>query len=125
MKSNNGGKIIVLSSTAAFPVLKSNFLYGLAKLGLDMYSRYLQSSFVQSQVDITIVRSGFVATKLNQGRRPTPFSRSSAEVAELIVKNLDKSIIWTPPIFRTISYLLTKSKFLRKFANSLVEKSKV
>jgi len=124
MKKRNGGEIIVLSSTAAFPVLRNNFFYGLAKLALDINARYLQTLFTESKVKITIVRSGFVSTKLNEGRKPTPFSRTSEEVANQVVKNLGKSIIWTPRVFQLISLTLGKVKALQLIANYLVGKSK-
>jgi len=125
LKGKQGGRIILLSSTAAFPVLDGNFLYGLAKLSLDMYAQYLQRTPGNSKVQVVIVRSGFVNTKLNKGRTPTPFSRTPEEVANLVVRNLHKRVIWTPPIFQLICFLLTRIKPLKLIANYLVRQSKI
>ena len=119
-----GGTIILLSSTAAFPVLKSNFLYGSAKQSLDYYARQLQRSGFLQNTQINIVRSGFVQTKLNIGRTPTPFARTSEEVAEIVVSNLQKEIIWTPVIFKFISFVLHRIPLAKRVADILVEKSK-
>ena len=118
-----GGTLIVLGSVAAFPVLKSNLFYGTAKLALDSLASSLQDSESTSKVKITIVRSGFVPTKLNKGRQPTPFSVSTEQVASQVYKNLGKKVVWTPSIFKYISIFLRFSKTGRRFAEKRVTNS--
>lgn len=115
-----GGTIIVLGSAAAFPVLKSNFYYGSAKLALDSIASSLQEFCSTSRVSISVVRSAFVPTKLNKNRRPTPLSLSPDQVAFLVHKNLGARVIWTPRIFKYISIILRFSGFARKMANKSV-----
>lgn len=124
LEKAGGGNIILLSSTAAFPILQSNYIYGSAKRELDFYGQKLQRSGLLRKTQITIVRSGFVQTKLNIGRTPTPFSRTSQEVAEIVVNNLNREIIWTPKIFKFISVVLQKVPLMKYIANILVDKSK-
>ncbi len=123
LDSLGGGTIVVLSSTAAFPVLDNNFLYGSAKRGLDNYARYLQRSRKGKNTQICIVRSGFVQTKLNKNRTPTPFSQTAEEVAQTVARHVNKNIIWTPSKFKYISFALRKFALLRFLASKIVEKS--
>lgn len=118
-----GGTIIVLGSAAAFPVLKSNFYYGAAKLALDSIATSLQEFSSTSKVSVSVVRSAFVPTKLNGNRRPTPLSLSSDQVAALVTKNLGERVIWTPRIFKYISFILRFSGLARNVANKSVTSS--
>ena len=118
-----GGTIVVLGSAAAFPVLKSNFYYGSAKLALDSIAYSLQEFSSTSRVSISIVRSAFVPTKLNKNRRPTPLSLSAEQVAALVHNNLGARVIWTPRIFKYISLILRLNGFARKMANKSVTSS--
>lgn len=120
-----GGNIIVLTSTAAFPVLDENFVYGSAKSNLDAFAKYLQKISKSSNVKISIVRSSFVATKLNANRKPTPFSLTANQVARIVVRHFGEKVIWTPKIFQTISFFLTNIPALKLIANHLIRKSKV
>lgn len=118
-----GGKIIVMTSAAAHPVLNTNLFYGTAKYGLDSMAIALSKSVKAKGVEITVVRSGFVPTKLNRGRRATPFSRTAEQVAVTILKNYDKKIIWTPKYLNVISFILKYVPAAKYFASRKVEDS--
>lgn len=124
LDSLGGGTVVLLSSTAAFPVLDNNFFYGSAKRGLDEYARYLQRSRKGMKTQICIVRSGFVHTKLNKNRTPTPFSRTAEEVAQMVARHVNKNIIWTPSEFKYISFALRRFTILKFLASKIVENSK-
>ena len=124
LESLGGGKVILLSSTAAFPVLDSNFMYGSAKYELDTYARFLQRSKSLQHVKICVVRFGFIRTKLNNGRTPTPFSRTAEEVAKIVVTQMNKDLVWAPKIFQYISFVLCRIPQLKYVANKLVENSR-
>jgi short-subunit dehydrogenase len=124
LESLGGGKVILLSSTAAFPVLDSNFMYGSAKYELDTYARFLQRSKSLRHVEICVVRFGFIRTKLNKGRTPTPFSRTAEEVAKIVVEHLNKDLVWAPKIFKYISFVLCHMPQLKFVANKIVENSR-
>jgi short-subunit dehydrogenase len=123
-ETKGGGRIILLTSSAGFPVLDNNFMYGSAKYSLDSFGRYLQRSRTLRKTKITIVRSGFVQTKLNKDRTPTPFSRTPSEVATLVVDNLDESVVWTPKVFKFVAFSLQNFLPLRFIAEKFVGNSK-
>lgn len=118
-----GGKIVVMTSSAAFPVLKTNLTYGTAKRSLDDIALHLSRTLKKSNIDISVVRSGFVPTKLNHGRKPTPFALTADQVAEIILNQFTARIIWTPTIFRIISFSLTWIPLLKKLAEKKVKAS--
>ena len=119
-----GGNILVLTSTAAFPVLDENFAYGSAKSSLDAFAKYLQRNSQSKNVKISLVRSSFVSTKLNFNRKPTPLSLTTSEVAKIVVQNFGKKAIWTPKVFQTVSFFLMYFPLLKSIANFFVRKSK-
>ncbi len=124
LSSQRGGNILVLTSTAAFPVLDENFTYGSAKSNLDAFARYLQRNSKDKSLKISIIRSSFVATKLNLNRKPTPLSLTTNEVAKIVVQNFGQKVIWTPRIFQSISFFLMYFPLLKEVANLFVRKSK-
>jgi short-subunit dehydrogenase len=124
LSSLGGGNILVLTSTAAFPVLDENFIYGSAKSNLDAFAKYLQRISKSNNVKISIVRSSFVATKLNLNRKPTPFSLTTDQVAKIVVRNFGRKVIWTPRIFQSISFILTHFPLLKFVANHFIRKSR-
>jgi short-subunit dehydrogenase len=125
LESVGGGNILLLTSTAAFPVLNSNFIYGSSKSALDSLGRYLQKDESLQKTKISIVRSGFVRTKLNSNRNPTPFSQTAQQVAKQVARKMNRRVIWTPNIFRFISLVLVYFKPLRIVANKFFDKSKL
>jgi decaprenylphospho-beta-D-erythro-pentofuranosid-2-ulose 2-reductase len=123
LQACGGGRIIVLSSMAAFPVLPPNLFYGAMKNSLDLVARSLQESEKNSKVQISIVRSGFVPTKLNLGRTATPFSLTAEAVARIVYRKLGKKIIWTPWFLIIISKALFLSQPLREMASKKILRS--
>lgn len=120
LKKCGGGRILLLSSVAGYPVLSSNLLYGTSKRALDILALGLQEISQGSNIRISIVRCGFVPTKLNKDRSPTPFAITANKVGELVAKNFDKEIIWAPRIFKFVSQILSLSSLLQKVASKKV-----
>jgi decaprenylphospho-beta-D-erythro-pentofuranosid-2-ulose 2-reductase len=118
-----GGKIMVMTSSAAFPVLETNLVYGTAKRNLDDLALHLSRTLSKSKIDISVIRSGFVPTKLNHGRKPTPFAISADQVADIVSKQINAKIIWTPSIFRLISLSLTWIPLMSRLASKKVKDS--
>lgn len=123
LEETGGGSIILLSSAAAFPTLGSNLFYGASKNFTDKIARHLQADSKNSNVGISIVRSGYVQTKLNRGRVPTPFALSADEVGKIVSKKNGKKVIWTPWYFVFISNILSLSKTLQKQASKKITES--
>lgn len=79
----NGGKIIYLSSAAAYPVRSSNIPYGLSKNYIDKLISKKREYINKFNIDILSVRIGFVDTPLNQGRKKLPFPQHLNKLLKL------------------------------------------
>jgi decaprenylphospho-beta-D-erythro-pentofuranosid-2-ulose 2-reductase len=100
LRRQGHGRIIVLTSVAGYRVRRSNFLYGSAKAGLDAFATGLSESLRGTQVEVHIVRPGFVYTKMTAGRSAPPFAVRAEKVASDIVQGVErgKKVIWTPSV---------------------------
>lgn len=108
LRAQGAGRIVVLSSVAGVRVRKANFLYGAAKGGLDGLALGLGDALDGSGVKVTVVRPGFVHTKMTAGLKPAPFAVAPAEVAAAIVRGLEtgRSVVWVPAALRSVFALL-------------------
>lgn len=118
---NSGGKIIYLSSAAAYPVRSSNIPYGLSKKYIEKLISKQRKYTNKFNIDILSVRIGFVDTPLNQGRNKTPFSSTPEKVAKAVVNafSKNKTITYEPKALFFITKLLT---IFPKFTNYLDKK---
>ena len=89
---------------AALAVLRTNFVYGASKAGLDAFCQGLGDSLVGTGVRVVVVRPGFVHTKMTAGRKPAPLSTTPDAVADAVVRGLEKGAetIWAPPPLRFV-----------------------
>ncbi len=74
LRAQGHGVIVALSSVAGERVRASNFIYGSSKAGLDAYLQGLADRLDRSGVHVTIVRPGFVHTKMTEGLAPAPLA---------------------------------------------------
>lgn len=97
LSSLGGGRIVLLSSLAAHPVLDVNPIYGQMKRFLDdlAISAWKNSRNQRASVTLVIARVGFVRTKLNSGRLSGGFSTNAAEVAKRISSS-NSGVVWCP-----------------------------
>ena len=97
----SGGKIIYLSSAAAYPVRSSNIPYGLSKKYIDNLISKQRKYINKFNINVLSVRIGFVDTPLNQGRNKTPFSSTPEQVAKAVINALgkNKSIVYVPKLY--------------------------
>ena len=102
LEEQGQGRIVVLSSVAGVRVRRANLVYGAAKAGLDGYCQGLQDALAGSAVGLTIVRPGFVRTKMTAGRRAQPLAVGPEEVAAAVVRGLEAGteLIWVPASLR-------------------------
>src|SRR5579863_8428965 len=70
MRAQGWGRIVVLSSVAGVRVRKANFVYGSSKAGLDGFALGLADVLEGSGVKVTVVRPGFVHSKMTRGMKP-------------------------------------------------------
>ena len=108
LRAQGTGRIVVLSSVAGVRVRKANFVYGAAKAGIDGLALGLGDALEGSGVGVTVVRPGFVRTRMTAGLKATPFAVESQVVAEAIVRGLETGapVVWVPPVLRLVSALM-------------------
>ncbi|NNN19091.1 MAG: SDR family NAD(P)-dependent oxidoreductase [Acidimicrobiaceae bacterium] len=106
MKKQGTGSIIVLSSVAGAKVRRSNFIYGSSKAGLDAFALGFSDALWDTPIQITVVRPGFVKTKMTESLKTVPMSTTPEKVAiaALRAMELGKDIVWVPQSFRTIIF---------------------
>lgn len=96
----NGGSIVVCSSVASIRPRLRNFSYGASKSALDFYARGLQNKLGKTKVKITILRPGFIFTKMTKSFKPAPFAinldRFTNSVVTRIIKG--RKVVYTPRI---------------------------
>jgi decaprenylphospho-beta-D-erythro-pentofuranosid-2-ulose 2-reductase len=104
LRSQGHGRIVVLSSVAGYRGRSANLVYGAAKAGLDGFALGLGDALAGTGVKVMVVRPGFVRTKMTAGRPAPPFAIGPSEVAEAVVRGLEKDaeVVWVPPVLRYI-----------------------
>lgn len=104
MRRQGHGHITVLSSVAGERGRASNFVYGSSKAGLDAFAQGLADSLVGSGVQVTVVRPGFVHSKMTEGLTAAPFATTPADVAQRAVAAMKsgRHTVWAPGILRYV-----------------------
>ena len=74
MKAQGHGALVALSSVAGERARRANFVYGSTKAGLDAFYTGLTEAVREFGVRVTVVRPGFVHTRMTEGRTPAPLS---------------------------------------------------
>lgn len=90
MRRQKHGQILCISSIASLRPRKRNFVYGASKSAVDFYSRGLQRVCREDNVFLTILRPGFVRTKMTHGMSPAPFATTRLQVAKSTTRALKK-----------------------------------
>ncbi len=108
MKKQGFGSILVLSSVAGAKVRRSNFIYGSSKAGLDAFALGFSDALWNTPIQITVVRPGFVKTKMTESAKSVPMSTTPDKVALAALRGIElgKEIIWVPQSFRPIIFAL-------------------
>jgi decaprenylphospho-beta-D-erythro-pentofuranosid-2-ulose 2-reductase len=104
LRAQGHGSLVLLSSVAGERVRRSNFVYGSSKAGVDGYFQGLAAALAGSGVNVTIVRPGFVHTKMTHGHKAPPLSVAPDQVADAIVRAIARGteVVWVPPAFRYV-----------------------
>jgi len=108
VRKQGQGAVVVVSSVAAQRPRRSNFIYGSSKAGIDALAEGMAFALRDEGVQVLTVRPGFVASKMTQGRRATPFSTTPDRVAKDTVRALRerKELIWTPGVLRYVMWVM-------------------
>lgn len=98
------GTIVFLSSVAGIRARRSNFVYGSSKAGLDAFAQGLGDHLVDHGGRVSVVRPGFVRSRMTEGMPAQPFATTPDAVAEAMLAGLQKNleIIWAPAILRYV-----------------------
>jgi decaprenylphospho-beta-D-erythro-pentofuranosid-2-ulose 2-reductase len=102
------GRIVALSSVAGERARRSNFVYGSTKAGMDAFYTGLTEALRPEGIGVTIVRPGFVHTKMTTGMDAAPLSTTPEKVAEIAVDAVTKGheLVWAPAPLRAVMSVL-------------------
>jgi decaprenylphospho-beta-D-erythro-pentofuranosid-2-ulose 2-reductase len=103
-RTQGHGAIVALSSVAGERVRRSNFVYGSSKAGMDGFYLGLGEALRPSGVRVTVVRPGFVKTRMTAGMSPAPLSVTAEQVADVVadaVRN-QRELVWAPAPLRAV-----------------------
>jgi decaprenylphospho-beta-D-erythro-pentofuranosid-2-ulose 2-reductase len=108
LRRQGQGRMVVLSSVAGVRVRRSNFIYGASKAGLDAFAQGTAAAMQGSGASVLIVRPGWVATRMTQGRKPGPLATTSDAVASDVVRAMERgaSVVWSPAALRLVFAVL-------------------
>lgn len=104
MREQGHGSIVAFSSVAGERARRSNFVYGSTKAGLDAFYSGLTEALRPHGVTVTVVRPGFVHTRMTEGMKATPLATTPEAVAAMTVDAVRKrrELIWTPAAWRFV-----------------------
>jgi decaprenylphospho-beta-D-erythro-pentofuranosid-2-ulose 2-reductase len=104
LRKQGHGRIVALSSVAGERVRRANFMYGSTKAGMDGFYLGLGEALRGEGISVTVVRPGFVKTKMTEGIKPTPLATTAEAVAEDVVAAVAKrrELVWTPAPWRIV-----------------------
>lgn len=108
MRNQGHGHLAVLSSVAGERARASNFVYGSAKAGLDAFAQGLGDSLAGTGVGVTVIRPGFVHSRMTRGMKSAPFATTPRVVGELAVTGMRKGrhTVWAPGVLRVVFSIL-------------------
>lgn len=108
MRRQGHGHLVVLSSVAGERVRAANYVYGSSKAGLDAFAQGLGDSLAGSGVQVTVVRPGFVHSRMTRGMKSAPFATTPRAVGEATVAGMraGRHTVWTPAILRYVFSVL-------------------
>ncbi|GLZ40655.1 decaprenylphospho-beta-D-erythro-pentofuranosid-2-ulose 2-reductase [Actinokineospora sp. NBRC 105648] len=108
LRKQGHGSVIALSSVAGERVRRSNFVYGSTKAGFDGFYLGLGEALRPEGITVTVVRPGFVHTKMTEGMKAAPMATTPQKVAEIAVEAVRrrKDLVWAPGQWRAVMSVL-------------------
>ncbi len=107
-------QILLISSVASIRPRNKNFTYGSSKKALDFFAVGLQNKLKRSSLAISILRPGYVYSKMTENFQPAPFAITLDQLAEIASMGLlrkDK-IIYAP---KKLNLIMKIAKVLPRF----------
>ncbi len=104
MTAQGHGSIVAFSSVAGERARRSNFVYGSTKAGLDAFYSGLTEALRPVGVHVSVVRPGFVHTRMTEGLKAAPLSTTPEAVAAVVVDAVRtrKELVWAPAPLRFV-----------------------
>lgn len=104
LRNQGHGRIVVLSSVAGLRVRRANYVYGASKAGIDAFAQGAAEALRGTGASLMIVRPGWVATRMTEGRDPAPFATTPDAVAADVVAGMERSasVVWSPGPLRLV-----------------------
>jgi len=104
MRRQGHGHIAVLSSVAGERARASNYVYGSSKAAIDAFAQGLGDALQGTGVRVTVVRPGFVHSRMTRGMKSAPFATTPRVVGELTAEAMRKGkhTVWAPSILRYV-----------------------
>lgn len=108
LRRQGHGSLVALSSAAGERPRRSNFVYGSTKAGLDSFYTGLTEALRPSGVYVTVVRPGFVRSRMTEGMPAAPLAQTPEQVAEVIVAAVRdrREQVWAPGLMRWVMSVL-------------------
>ncbi len=108
LRAQGHGSLVALSSVAGERARRSNFVYGSTKAGLDAFYTGLTEALRADGVGVTVVRPGFVHTRMTEGMRPAPLATTPQKVAATVVAAVRdrREQVWVPAQLRGVMSVL-------------------
>jgi decaprenylphospho-beta-D-erythro-pentofuranosid-2-ulose 2-reductase len=108
LRRQGHGAIVALSSVAGERVRRANFVYGSTKAGLDGFYLGLGEALRPFGINVTVVRPGFVHSRMTEGMKAAPLSLTPQQVAEIVVDAVRKrkELVWAPAPLRVLMSVL-------------------
>ena len=91
MRAQGHGHLIALSSIAAARARPSNFIYGASKAGFDAFFDGLGYEMAPHGVTVSVVRPGFVRTRMTAGLDAPPLASDTGDVSAAAVEGLGRT----------------------------------
>jgi decaprenylphospho-beta-D-erythro-pentofuranosid-2-ulose 2-reductase len=108
LRRQGHGSLVAMSSAAAERPRRSNFVYGSTKAGLDSFYTGLTDALAPSGVHVSVIRPGFVHTRMTHGLKAAPLSQTPEQVAAVIVAAVRgrQEQAWAPGPMRWVMTVL-------------------
>jgi decaprenylphospho-beta-D-erythro-pentofuranosid-2-ulose 2-reductase len=108
LRRQGHGALVALSSVAGERPRRSNFVYGSTKAGLDAFYTGLTDALRPDGVTVTVVRPGFVHSRMTEGMPAAPLAQTPAQVADVIVRAVRtrQEQAWAPGPMRWVMAVL-------------------
>jgi len=108
LRRQGHGRVVALSSVAGERVRRSNFVYGSTKAGMDGFYLGLGEALRGDGITVTVVRPGFVHTKMTEGMKAAPLAVNADKVADVVVDAVHKrkELVWAPAAWRVVMSVL-------------------